>query len=68
MSFRKAETPEKVVVPQKEYLNTMISAEQNKFKLMQASMYVLEHKHLDRMTLGALLGIPKNMLLENPHE
>ncbi len=62
MNFKKAETPEKVVVPQKEYIQTGIELNNLKYQKQMAVDYILNHKVLDRKVIGSMLGVPMAML------
>lgn len=53
---------EKVILNQSEYIKSMVEKENLQFRLSKAQEYIVSHKHLDRECLGALLGIPANML------
>ena len=58
MSLFKAETPERVSIPKDEY----IELEKMKYKLCLAQEYIVMHKVVNRETIGAMLGIPQDML------
>ena len=62
MNFRKAETPEKVVIPQKEYIQTGIELNNLKYQKQMAVDYILNHKVLDRKVIGSMLGIPMSLI------
>ena len=62
MNFRKAETPERVVIPQKEYIQTGIELNNLKYQKQMAVDYILNHKVLDRKVIGSMLGIPVSMI------
>lgn len=62
MNFRKAETPEKVVIPQKEYIQTGIELNNLKYQKQMAVDYILNHKVLDRKVVGSMLGVPMSLL------
>ena len=62
MNFRKAETPEKVVIPQKEYIQTGIELNNLKYQKQMVVDYILNHKVLDRKVVGSMLGVPMSLL------
>ena len=62
MNFRKAETPEKVVISQKEYIQTGIELNNLKYQKQMAVDYILNHKVLDRKVVGSMLGVPMSLL------
>ena len=62
MNFRKAETPEKVVIPQKEYIQTGIELNNLRYQKQMAVDYILNHKVLDRKVVGSMLGVPMSLL------
>jgi metal-dependent hydrolase (beta-lactamase superfamily II) len=45
-----------------EYVNLMTEKNGLQNRLRTVQEYVVSHKHIDRECLGALLGIPANML------
>ena len=62
MNFRKAETPEKVVIPQKEYIQTGIELNNLRYQKQMVVDYILNHKVLDRKVVGSMLGVPMSLL------
>ena len=62
MNFKKAETPEKVVIPQKEYIQTGIELNNLKYQKQMVVDYILNHKVLDRKVVGSMLGVPMSLL------
>ena len=62
MNFRKAETPEKVVIPQKEYIQTGIELNNLRYQKQMAVDYILSHKVIDRKVIGSMLGVPVSIL------
>lgn len=62
MGLFKSETPERVSIPKEEYIRNQIELEKMKYKLCLAQEYIVQHKIVNRETLGAMLGIPANML------
>lgn len=62
MNLFRSETPEKVSILKDDYIKNQIEFENLKFKNSQLQQYVVEHKHLDREVVGALLGLNKTML------
>ncbi len=53
---------EKVILDQQTYIKAMVEKENLSYRLARVQEYVVSHKHIDRECLGALLGIPSNML------
>ena len=62
MNFKKAETPEKVVIPQKEYIQTGIELNNLRYQKQMVVDYILNHKVLDRKVVGSMLGVPMSLL------
>lgn len=60
MNFKK--TPEKVVVPQKDFINTGIELNNLRYQKKMAVDYILSHKVLDRKVIGSMLGVPMDLL------
>ena len=53
---------EKVSIPKDEYIKQQIELENLKYKHFLVQEYVVQHKIVNRETLGAMLGIPANIL------
>lgn len=62
MSLFKSETPERVSIPKDEYIKNQVELEKMKYKLCLAQEYIVMHKVVNRETIGAMLGIPQDML------
>lgn len=60
MNFKKTE--DKVVISQREYIQTGIELNNLKYQRQMASDYILNHKVLDRKVIGSMLGIPVSLL------
>ena len=62
MNLFRSETPEKVAILKDDYIKNQIDYENLKFRNTQLQQYVVEHKHLDRNVVGALLGLNREIL------
>lgn len=52
----------KIILDQDEYIRNQIELENLKYKWVSVQEYVVAHKHIDRETLGTMLGIPTNLM------